>query len=100
MLLLGDKVSGTDAADWGLIHQAVDPTELDRATEELLTRLASGPTVALGLAKQAIHYGQHATLSQSMTHELFDLELACRTRDFKEGLAAFRERRPPRFDGR
>jgi 2-(1,2-epoxy-1,2-dihydrophenyl)acetyl-CoA isomerase len=100
MLLLGDKVSGTDAADWGLIHQAVDPTELDRATEELLTRLASGPTVALGLAKQAIHYGQHATLSQSMTHELFDLELASRTKDFKEGLAAFRERRPPRFHGR
>jgi 2-(1,2-epoxy-1,2-dihydrophenyl)acetyl-CoA isomerase len=100
MLLLGDKVSATDAADWGLIYQAVGPTELDRVTEELLTRLAAGPTVALGLAKQAIHYGQHATLSQSMTHELFDLELSCRTKDFKEGLAAFRERRPPRFHGR
>jgi 2-(1,2-epoxy-1,2-dihydrophenyl)acetyl-CoA isomerase len=100
MLLLGDKVSATDAADWGLIHQAVSPTELDNVTEELLTRLASGPTVALGLAKQAIHYGQHATLSQSMTQELFDLELSCRTKDFKEGLAAFRERRPPQFDGR
>ncbi|MGB6511527.1 MAG: enoyl-CoA hydratase-related protein [Mycobacterium sp.] len=100
MLLLGDKVSATDAADWGLIHRAVRPTELDNVTEELLTRLAAGPTVALGLAKQAIHYGQHATLSQSMTQELFDLELSCRTRDFKEGLAAFRERRPPQFDGR
>jgi 2-(1,2-epoxy-1,2-dihydrophenyl)acetyl-CoA isomerase len=100
MLLLGDKVSGTDAADWGLIYQAVGPNELDRVTEELLTRLAAGPTVALGLAKQAIHYGQHATLSQSMTQELLDLELSCRTKDFKEGLAAFRERRPPRFHGR
>jgi 2-(1,2-epoxy-1,2-dihydrophenyl)acetyl-CoA isomerase len=100
MLLLGDKVGGTEAADWGLIHQAVDPTELDRATEELLTRLAAGPTVALGLAKQALHYGQHATLNQSMTQELFDLELSCRTKDFKEGLAAFRERRLPEFRGR
>jgi 2-(1,2-epoxy-1,2-dihydrophenyl)acetyl-CoA isomerase len=100
MLLLGDKVGGTDAAAWGLIHQAVSPAELDRVTEELLTRLANGPTVALGLAKQAIHYGQHATLSQSMTQELFDIELSCRTEDFKEGLAAFRERRPPRFHGR
>ena len=100
MLLLGDKIGGTEAADWGLIHQAVDPAELDRATEELLTRLAAGPTVALGLAKQALHYGQHATLNQSMTQELFDLELSCRTQDFKEGLAAFRERRPPEFRGR
>ena len=92
MLLLGDKVSAADAADWGLIHQAVEPAELDRVTGELLTRLATGPTVALGLAKQAIHYGQHATLSQSMTQELFGVELSCRTKDFKEGLAAFRER--------
>jgi 2-(1,2-epoxy-1,2-dihydrophenyl)acetyl-CoA isomerase len=100
MLLLGDKVSATDAADWGLIYRAVSPTELNSVTEDLLTRLASGPTVALGLAKQAIHYGQHATLTQSMTQELFGLELSCRTKDFKEGLAAFRERRPPQFDGR
>jgi 2-(1,2-epoxy-1,2-dihydrophenyl)acetyl-CoA isomerase len=100
MLLLGDKVSATDAADWGLIHRAVAPDEVDRVSEELLARLAAGPTVALGLAKQAINYGQHATLTQSMTQELFDLELSCRTGDFKEGLAAFRERRPPKFHGR
>jgi 2-(1,2-epoxy-1,2-dihydrophenyl)acetyl-CoA isomerase len=100
MLLLGDKVGAADAADWGLIHQAVTPSELDRVADELLTRLADGPTVALGLAKQAIHYGQHATLSQSMTQELFDVELSCRTADFTEGLAAFRDHRPPRFRGR
>jgi 2-(1,2-epoxy-1,2-dihydrophenyl)acetyl-CoA isomerase len=100
MLLLGDKVPAPDAADWGLIHQAVSLADLDRVSEELLARLAAGPTVALGLAKQAINYGQHATLSQSMTQELFGLELSCRTGDFKEGLAAFRERRPPKFNGR
>ncbi|OBK40797.1 enoyl-CoA hydratase [Mycobacterium sp. 1245111.1] len=100
MLLLGEKVNAADAADWGLIHQAVAAADLNRATDELLTRLADGPTVALGLAKQAIHYGQHATLNQSMQQELFDVELSCRTSDFKEGLAAFRERRPPRFQGR
>ena len=100
MLLLGEKVSAAEAADWGLIHRAVSPAELDDSCEELLARLAAGPTVALGLAKHAIHYGQHATLSQSKTQELFDLELSCRTKDFKEGLAAFRERRPPQFDGR
>ena len=100
MLLLGEKVSATDAADWGLIHQAVSHPELDDAAEELVARLASGPTAAIGLAKQALSFGQHATLSQSLTQELFNLELSCRTGDFKEGLEAFRQRRAPKFHGR
>jgi 2-(1,2-epoxy-1,2-dihydrophenyl)acetyl-CoA isomerase len=100
MLLLGEKVSGRDAADWGLIHRAVSASELDDVTEQLVTRLASGPTVALGLAKQAINHAQHATLEQAMTQELFNVELSCRTTDFKEGLAAFREKRAPKFGGR
>jgi 2-(1,2-epoxy-1,2-dihydrophenyl)acetyl-CoA isomerase len=100
MLLLGEKVSATDAADRGLIHQAVGPSELDSTAEELVGRLACGPTVAIGLAKQALGFGQHATLSQSLTQELYDLELSCRTSDFKEGLDAFRQRRDPDFRGR
>jgi 2-(1,2-epoxy-1,2-dihydrophenyl)acetyl-CoA isomerase len=100
MLLLGEKVSATDAADWGLIHQAVSRPDLDDTVEELLQRLACGPTVAIGLAKQALAFGQHATLSQSLTQELFNLELSCRTSDFKEGLEAFRQRRAPKFHGR
>jgi 2-(1,2-epoxy-1,2-dihydrophenyl)acetyl-CoA isomerase len=100
MLLLGEKVSAPDAADWGLIHQTVSGPNLDQCAEELVGRLASGPTAAIGLAKQALSFGQHATLSQSLTQELFNLELSCRTSDFKEGLEAFRQRRDPEFHGR
>jgi 2-(1,2-epoxy-1,2-dihydrophenyl)acetyl-CoA isomerase len=100
MLLLGEKVAAKDAEEWGLIHRAVNPSVVDDVTEELLARLGAAPTVAIGLAKQAIHYGQHATLPQTMNQELFDLELSCRTIDFKEGLAAFRDKRPPEFSGR
>lgn len=100
MLLLGEKVGAADAADWGLIHRSVSQSQLDDVATELLDRLASGPTVAIGLAKQAIHHGLHASLDQAMTQELFNVELSCRTTDFKEGLTAFRERRTPEFDGR
>ena len=82
MLLLGEKVSATDAA------------------EGLLQRLAGGPTVAIGLAKQALAFGHDATLSQSMAQELYNLELSCRTSDFKDGLEAFQQRRAPKFHGR
>jgi 2-(1,2-epoxy-1,2-dihydrophenyl)acetyl-CoA isomerase len=100
MLLLGEKVSGTAAADWGLIHRSVAAKDVDDVAEKLVTRMASGPTVAIGLAKQAINHAQHATLDQAMSQELFNVELSCRTTDFKEGLAAFREKRTPEFGGR
>ncbi|MGW6730748.1 enoyl-CoA hydratase/isomerase family protein [Nocardia sp. NPDC055029] len=100
MLLLGEKISATEAADWGLIHATTAPADLDNATAELLDRLASAPTVALGLAKRAVHRNLGTGLAEAMDNELYALELACRTADFKEGLAAFRQRRAPDFQGR
>ncbi|TLF98274.1 enoyl-CoA hydratase/isomerase family protein [Nocardia cyriacigeorgica] len=100
MLLLGEKVTGADAAHWGLIHDACDGHDLARRSSELVTQLASSPTVAVGLAKDAIHRNLHTGLRNAMDLELYALELACRTADFKEGLDAFRNRRTPDFRGR
>ncbi len=100
LLVLGRALDGIEAAEWGVIHRAVPPADLDAATHELVSRLAVGPTVALGLTKWLLHEGAGLALEQHLSNEAFAMELSSRTDDFREGLAAFRQKRPPGFEGR
>jgi 2-(1,2-epoxy-1,2-dihydrophenyl)acetyl-CoA isomerase len=100
LLLLGRHITGAEAAEWGLVHAAVAGGDLDATVAGLVDRLASGPTVALGLTKWLLRSGQTATLDAHLQDEAMALELSSRTEDFREGMAAFRERRDPKFTGR
>jgi 2-(1,2-epoxy-1,2-dihydrophenyl)acetyl-CoA isomerase len=99
LLLLGRKLSGAEAAAWGIIHRAVPDGELETATAGLVEQLAGAATVAVGLTKRCIHRALETGLGEAMQNEAFALELSSRTADFKEGLLAFKERRPARFTG-
>ena len=59
MLMLGEKVSGADAASWGLVHRAVPTDDLDAVSKELVDRLAAAPTVAVGLTKLLLYQRAH-----------------------------------------
>ena len=100
MLLLGRELTGDEAAAWGLVHRAVPAADVTAEAEALAVRLAQGPTVALGLTKWLMHRGAAASLDDHLRDEAFGLELSSRSEDFREGLAAFTEKRPPRFTGR
>ena len=100
LLLLGRTLSGAEAAEWGLVHSAVRVDQLDAAVEEVAGRLATGPTVALGLTKWLLQSGSATPLEEHLRSEAFAMELSSRSEDFREGLAAFKEKRAPRFTGR
>jgi 2-(1,2-epoxy-1,2-dihydrophenyl)acetyl-CoA isomerase len=100
LLLLGRKLSGAEAATWGIIHRAVPDAELESATAALVGQLAAGPTVAIGLTKRCLQRSLETGLAPALQEEAFALELSSRTADFKEGLLAFKERRAAKFEGR
>jgi 2-(1,2-epoxy-1,2-dihydrophenyl)acetyl-CoA isomerase len=100
VLLLGRVLSGSEAAAWGMVHAAVPGDNLDGAGEELLSTLAAGPTVTLGFTKWLLHVSAASPFDRQLEHEALALELSSRSEDFREGLAAFKEKRSPRFSGR
>jgi 2-(1,2-epoxy-1,2-dihydrophenyl)acetyl-CoA isomerase len=100
LLMLDRKLSGVEAADWGIAHVAVEPEKVPTTAEELAGRLASGPTVALGLTKALLNMAPEQDLRRQLIDEAYAMELASRSPDFREGMRAFVERRTPTFDGR
>jgi 2-(1,2-epoxy-1,2-dihydrophenyl)acetyl-CoA isomerase len=100
LLLRGTVVDGATAVSWGLGHRAVPAAEVDATAEALARELGAGPTVGLGLTKWLLHTSAEHTLDQHLRDEAFAMELSSRSEDFREGLAAFVDKREPRFTGR
>ena len=100
MCLLAEPVPAEQAAAWGLIWETVDDAQLNDRAAELAARLARGPTVAYRLTRQALRQAAENGLEDQLALEARLQGEAGATRDFMEGIAAFLEKRPPRFEGR
>jgi 2-(1,2-epoxy-1,2-dihydrophenyl)acetyl-CoA isomerase len=100
LIFSGDPLSAAEARDAGLVAAVVPADQLAATVREAAAGLAAAPTRGLALAKRLMNAAEDATLDESLATEAALQELAGRTEDHAEGVAAFGEKREPRFVGR
>ncbi|MBW3665699.1 MAG: enoyl-CoA hydratase/isomerase family protein [Actinobacteria bacterium] len=99
LLMLGDPLEAPRAAELGLVTRAVPAEALRAAVDDVTSRLASGPTVALAQTKRLINRALDVDRATALLEEATAQELVQSSRDAQEGVRAFVERRDPDFRG-
>jgi len=99
LVLLGDRLSAHEARQIGLVNRVVPAADVADTVSELAARLASGPTVAIGMAKRLLNRSLDVDRSTAFLEEAAIQEIVTGSLDSTEGIAAFVERRPAAFRG-
>jgi 2-(1,2-epoxy-1,2-dihydrophenyl)acetyl-CoA isomerase len=99
LALLNDPVSAADAARIGLVGRVVPAAELATEARAIAERLAAGAPRAIALTKRALNGAWDHDLETALEQEAELQDIAGRTKDHAEGMAAFMEKRVPRFSG-
>jgi 2-(1,2-epoxy-1,2-dihydrophenyl)acetyl-CoA isomerase len=99
LVFFGDDLSAAGAERLGLVNRVVPRAELDQVAADMAGRLAAGPTKALSMAKWLLNRSLDSDRATAFDEEAWAQELVVGTADSQEGIAAFVERRPPRFRG-
>ena len=99
MAFLGERISADTAEQWGMIWRCVDDEQLMPEATKLAGHLASQPTRALAMTKALLNDAFATPLHEQLEHEKYAMRTLGRTHDYREGVAAFLEKRTPRFKG-
>jgi 2-(1,2-epoxy-1,2-dihydrophenyl)acetyl-CoA isomerase len=95
----GEPLKAEDAERLGLYNRVVPAAELEGVVRELAERLAAGPTMALAAAKRSVNFGANVPFEEAVDFEFLLQAVQMQGEDFKEGVAAFLEKRKPQFKG-
>ena len=98
-LASGRKLTAAEAQAWGLVSEVVESDALAGRARELAAQLAALPTRGIGMTKRLLDHAADASLEEHLEREAQLQTVATQTGDFREGVAAFLEKRPPRFRG-
>ena len=96
---MGTKVSADEALKIGMVNRVVPEKDLDAAVKELTDYYASAPTKAIGMLKKMLNKSFHSDLDEMLQYEAYCQEIAGNSKDYKEGVKAFMEKRKPKFKG-
>lgn len=99
LMMLGEKVSATDAEKMGMIYKVVEDDQLHEVAMATAKTLAEMPTIGLGLTKRLLNSSMNNSIEQQLESEAVTQAKAASTLDFKEGVAAFIGKRKPVFKG-
>jgi 2-(1,2-epoxy-1,2-dihydrophenyl)acetyl-CoA isomerase len=100
LVFFGDDLSAQDAERLGLVNKVVPGDTLEATAREWATRLAQGPTFAIGLSKRLLNRSLQADMDTLFAEEAFTQALTANSEDMREGIRSFMEKRPPAFKGR
>ena len=93
------RLSATEALDWGLVSEVVPTASFESRVAELAAEWAARPTLAVGRTKQLFEHAFSASLEEQLALEAELQQASVATADFREGVGAFLEKRPPTFTG-
>jgi 2-(1,2-epoxy-1,2-dihydrophenyl)acetyl-CoA isomerase len=99
IMYTGEPLKAEDAERLGLYNRVVPAAELEGVVRELAERLAAGPTMALAAAKRSVNFGANVPFEEAVDFEFLLQAVQMQGEDFKEGVAAFLEKRRPQFKG-